>query len=74
MTPWVLRLLVANVAVYFFMRTAPELAVWDQLAFSARTALVRPWTFVTYMFLHDTRGLGHIAFNMIALYFFGPRV
>jgi membrane associated rhomboid family serine protease len=34
--------------------------------------LVRPWTLVTYMFLHH--GLMHILFNMLALYFFGPRV
>jgi membrane associated rhomboid family serine protease len=33
---------------------------------------VRPWTLVTYMFLHA--GLWHLAFNMLALYFFGPRV
>jgi hypothetical protein len=33
---------------------------------------VRPWTVVTYMFLHD--GLSHIGFNMLALYFFGPRI
>jgi membrane associated rhomboid family serine protease len=32
----------------------------------------RPWTLVTYMFLHA--GLWHLAFNMLALYFFGPRV
>jgi membrane associated rhomboid family serine protease len=32
----------------------------------------RPWTIVTYMFLHA--GLWHLLFNMLALYFFGPRV
>src|SRR4029079_11028565 len=32
----------------------------------------RPWTLVTYMFLHA--GLGHIFWNMLGLYFFGPRV
>jgi len=32
----------------------------------------RPWTVVTYMFLHA--GLWHIVFNMLALYFFGPRL
>ena len=29
----------------------------------------RPWTFVTYMFLHG--GFGHLFFNMYALYLFG---
>src|ERR1700680_2542033 len=32
----------------------------------------RPWTVVTYMFLHA--GPWHLGFNMLALYFFGPRV
>src|SRR5205085_12152338 len=31
-----------------------------------------PWTMVTYMFVHG--GLMHIGFNMLTLYFFGPRV
>jgi membrane associated rhomboid family serine protease len=33
---------------------------------------VRPWTLVTYMFLHG--GLWHLFFNMLALFFFGPRL
>ena len=32
----------------------------------------RPWSIITYMFLHG--GLGHIFFNMLALYVFGPRL
>lgn len=72
MTPWVLRLLIANVAVFFLMQAAPEMVPLQNLAFSPRAALVRPWTFLTYMFLHG--GLGHLVFNMIALYFFGPRL
>jgi len=31
--------------------------------------LTRPWTIVTYMFLHE--GLFHILFNMLILYWFG---
>lgn len=72
MTPWVLRLLVANVAVFFLMSAAPDLVPLQSLAFNPRAAFVRPWTFVTYMFLHG--GIGHLVFNMIALYFFGPRL
>ena len=72
MTPWVLRLLIANVAVFFLMSAAPGLVPLDSLAFAPRAALVRPWTFFTYMFLHG--GLGHLVFNMIALFFFGPRL
>lgn len=32
--------------------------------------LTKPWTLVTYIFLH--KGLGHLFFNMLVLYFFGP--
>lgn len=70
MTPWVTRLLVANVAVYFLELTAPGIV--SALAFVPAYAIVRPWTIITYMFLHGS--LTHILFNMIGLYFFGPRV
>lgn len=39
--------------------------------------LTRPWMafqLVTYGFLHDVRNVGHIVFNMIALWFFGRSV
>lgn len=29
------------------------------------------WTFVTYMFMHDVRGINHILFNMLGLLIFG---
>ncbi len=70
MTPWVGRLLIANVVVFFFQYTAPGLA--DLFMFAPRAVLFRPWTIVTYMFLHA--GFMHILFNMIGLYFFGPQV
>jgi membrane associated rhomboid family serine protease len=69
-TPWVLRLIVANVIVYFLETTAPGFA--NALALVPAAVLVRPWTVVTYMFLHAN--ITHILFNMIGLYFFGPRV
>lgn len=70
MTPWVQRLLIANVIMYFIQQTVPGLT--SQLAFVPALILSRPWTIITYMFLHG--GLTHILFNMLALYFFGPRV
>ena len=70
MTPWVLRLLFANIGVYFLQLTVPALT--DQFAFVPALALREPWTIVTYMFLHA--GTSHILFNMLGLYFFGPRV
>jgi len=72
MTPWVKRLLIANVAVYFVQLALPIST--EFLAFIPSRALVRPWTFVTYMFAHDPNSVTHILFNMLVLYFFGPRV
>jgi membrane associated rhomboid family serine protease len=72
MTPWVKRLLIANVAVYFLQLTMP--GVTQMLAFAPSLVFVRPWTILTYMFAHSPGGVTHILFNMIALYFFGPRV
>lgn len=31
----------------------------------------RPWTIISYAFMHDLQGLFHILFNMLALYWFG---
>jgi membrane associated rhomboid family serine protease len=69
-TPWVQRLLFANIIAFFVQQALPGLDV--NLAFVPVLILVRPWTVITYMFLHGS--LTHILFNMLGLYFFGPRV
>lgn len=33
--------------------------------------LTRPWTIITYAFMHDLVSIFHILFNMLALYWFG---
>ena len=71
MTPWVKRLIVANAAVFFLQMTASP-AYFSRFAFVPIYVLERPWTVVTYMFLHAN--ITHILFNMLALFFFGPRV
>ena len=70
MTPWVRTLLVANVGMYLVSLLSPAVP----LALMLVPALIpeRPWTIVTYMFLHA--GVWHLVFNMLALYFFGPRL
>ncbi|MDX1673585.1 MAG: rhomboid family intramembrane serine protease, partial [Longimicrobiales bacterium] len=68
MTPWVKRLLIANVVIYLAMLAIPSLGAW--LAFVPADTLGRPWTIVTYMFVHG--GFFHLFFNMLVLYFFGP--
>ena len=70
MTRWVGRLIIATVAVYLLTRGMPEIVRWLVLV-PARIPY-RPWTVVSYMFLHAN--FWHIFFNMLGLYFFGPRL
>lgn len=70
MTPWVTRLVLANVVMYFLTIALPGLG--DLLVLVPALVPYRPWTLVTYMFLHA--GLSHIFFNMLGLFFFGPRL
>ena len=72
MTPWVKRLLIANAAIYFLQLTMPS--VTQALAYNPSLILTRPWSIITYMFIHSPGSFTHILFNMIALFFFGPRV
>jgi membrane associated rhomboid family serine protease len=69
-TPVVSALLIANVAAFVLQQAQPELA--NAFVFVPALALQRPWAVVTYMFLHGD--LMHLLFNMLALFFFGPRV
>jgi membrane associated rhomboid family serine protease len=71
-TPWVQRLLIANILIYFVQLTVPGFT--EMMAFVPSAILARPWTVITYMFVHDPHGWSHIVFNMLTLYFFGPRV
>jgi membrane associated rhomboid family serine protease len=72
MTPWVGRLLIANILVYFLQLSIP--AATGELALVPALLLQRPWTILTYMFTHSRGGISHILFNMLSLYIFGPRV
>ena len=71
MTPWVLRLLLAN-ALMFFLIAPPGTPLYGLMAFVPAEILSYPWTPLTYMFLHAN--LMHLVFNMVGLYFFGPRL
>lgn len=71
MTPWVKNILIATVLVFFVQFTAR--GVLEAIfTFEPWRAFVRPWTFVSYTLLHGS--FGHIFWNMLGLYFFGPRV
>jgi membrane associated rhomboid family serine protease len=70
MTKWAGRLIAANIAVFILTMSSQHLV--SAFAFVPALVAERPWTLLTYMFLHG--GLAHLFFNMIALFFFGPRV
>ncbi len=63
-------LILANTAMLLVSQGSPELVV----VLGLRPVLLfeHPWTVVTYMFLHA--GMSHLFWNMLALYFFGPRL
>jgi len=48
-------------------------AIHGMIAIPARLVdfLQRPWTIITYAFVHDWTGILHILFNMLFLYWFG---
>jgi membrane associated rhomboid family serine protease len=70
MTRWVTAIVVACAALFIAQEQFPALT--GELMWLPARGLVRPWTAVTYMFLHG--GFGHILFNMLGLYVFGPRL
>ena len=70
LTPWVARLLLANVGVYFLEEAYPSIGT--SFALVPAQLSTHPWTILTYMFLHAN--FSHLLFNMLGLYFFGPRV
>ena len=73
MTPWTGRLLFANVVVFVVTYFAdPGRALMAELLLVPAQIPTRPWTALTYMFLHG--GVGHLVVNMIILFFFGPRL
>lgn len=68
-TKW---LLITNIAVYFSDLLFFNGGVREFGAFAIQSALMegRIWEFFTFQFLHGS--LGHLLFNMVALYFFAP--
>lgn len=78
----VAKYIYVNVAVYVFIvltgvfsvllncaDVADSVSGFFELPASLPRLLCRPWTLLTYMFLH--KGVMHILWNMVALYFFG---
>ena len=76
LTPVVKWLLIANFAVYFLdiLLEGPDnpkpLRHFGAFAIQSAVYEMRVWEFITFQFLHGS--LGHLLFNSIGLYFFGP--
>lgn len=78
------QLIIINLAVFVVMGVIMVILnvsglkdVWDviheQFQIPARFAeyVQRPWTLLTYMFMHDLSGIFHILMNMLVMYWFG---
>jgi membrane associated rhomboid family serine protease len=73
MTPAVQWLIAANVGVYFLQLTLIGADnMFAGLGLEPSEFPAKWWTIVSYMFVHA--GLWHIAFNMLSLWMFGPRI
>lgn len=74
MPPVTQALLIANIAVFILQAgtTLPLIewfALWPPASPFINAPQFQPWQLVSYAFLHG--GLGHLSFNMLALYMFG---
>jgi len=75
-TPVVKWLLIINVAVFLTSFLIPPVGYLFFEWFSVHPAnlvmSLQLWRPITYQFLHSTSGFGHIFWNMLILFFFGP--
>ena len=63
-------LLLKILGVFFYLAGQPYLLIdWLSLPSNTQALITRPWTPVTYMFLHA--GFIHLLFNILGLYWFG---
>jgi membrane associated rhomboid family serine protease len=78
------QLIIVNLAVFVVMGVVMVITkvsglddLWtvihEQFQIPARFSefVTRPWTLLTYMFMHDLTGILHILFNMLIMYWFG---
>lgn len=84
LTPVVKHLLIINVLMYIgtlwmgspdYLSDIKDLSDWGRFslaAFYPTSEFSRPYQFITYMFMHAD--VGHLFFNMFAIYMFGPPV
>jgi len=73
-SPAVKILIVSNVVVFALNLIVPAMTIRLGLVPAAVFGDWALWQPVTYMFLHDTRGMGHILINMLSLWMFGTEL
>jgi membrane associated rhomboid family serine protease len=71
MTPAVKLLVIVNVVMFVLNLIVPLMTLRLGLQPQAVFHDFALWQPVTYMFLHDIRGVGHILLNMLSLWMFG---
>lgn len=76
-TPIVKWLLIINISVFIpsflFRNTIGEFFYnWFSVYPASTMMSLQLWRVITYQFLHDIYGFGHIFVNMLVLFFFGP--
>ena len=72
LTPWVKRLLIANTIVFALTSVIGGGFVLDWFSFQQTKIFIRPWTHLTYIFLHGD--FWHLLMNMLGLFFFGTHL
>jgi membrane associated rhomboid family serine protease len=75
MPPFTLALLAANIGAFLLQNAmGPQFVIWFALWPPGQPGApsFESWQLVSYAFLHG--GLTHLAFNMFALYMFGPEL
>lgn len=74
LTPVVKNLIIINILFYIAMFALKAYVPMVELfsAYYFNSPLFKPWQVITYMFMHDPGSIGHILFNMFALFSFGP--
>lgn len=72
LTPVVKWLLLCNIAVYFVDLLVFDHAIreWGKFTVASGVLQGKVWELLSFQFLHGS--VGHLLFNSIALYFFGP--
>jgi membrane associated rhomboid family serine protease len=81
------QIIIINVVIFLVMVTThlimsrsdngelyAQLLSWVALPTPIMDFIIKPWTIITYAFIHSDRDFFHILFNMLFLYWFGKLV